>query len=118
MFVSTGSSLLSVHLATLFAATKDAINQVAMNLASEWAKDNIRVNAIVPCFIKTGAVEGLLSAKQNLEKVLSRTPMGRVGEAEEVSSLVAYLCLPAASYISGQVIAVDGGFSASGIAWY
>jgi len=47
--------------------------------------------------------------------VLSQTPLGRIGEAEEVSSLVAFLCLPAASYITGQTICVDGGFTVNGL---
>lgn len=118
VFISSASSLVSVHLITIYAATKAAMNQVTKNLACEWAKDNIRVNAVAPWFIKTDMVDDFLSVDENLKKVLLRTPMGRVGESEEVSSLVGYLCLPAASYITGQVIAVDGGVSVNGITWY
>lgn len=118
VFMSSVSSLVSIHLGTLYATTKAAMNQLTKNLACEWAKDNIRVNAIAPWYIKTDMTEGALSNKESLEKILSRTPMGRVGESEEVSSLVAYLCLPAASYITGQIIAVDGGFSVNGLTWY
>lgn len=56
----------------------------------------------------------LLEKKDYLEAVVSRTPLGRVGEPEEVSSVVAFLCLPAASYITGQIISVDGGFTVNG----
>jgi Tropinone reductase 1 len=50
-----------------------------------------------------------------LEKILSTTPLARIGEPEEVASVVAFLCMPAASYITGQSIAIDGGFSVAGI---
>ncbi|KAK9050963.1 hypothetical protein SSX86_027588 [Deinandra increscens subsp. villosa] len=91
-----------------------AMNQLAKNLACEWAKDNIRVNSVAPWYIRTSLVEHLLSDKQFLDRLASRTPMERPGEANEVSSLVAFLCLPAASYITGQTISVDGGFTVNG----
>jgi len=50
-----------------------------------------------------------------MNAVISKTPLGRIGEAEEVASLVAFLCLPAASYITGQTICVDGGFTVNGL---
>ena len=56
----------------------------------------------------------LLRNKKYVEEMLSRTPLGRIAEPEEVSALVAYLCLPAASYITGQVVLVDGGLSVNG----
>lgn len=56
----------------------------------------------------------LLDNKKFLEEIVSKTPLQRVAEAEELSSLVAFLCLPAASYITGQTISVDGGMTANG----
>uniref|UniRef100_A0A7N0T6H7 Uncharacterized protein n=1 Tax=Kalanchoe fedtschenkoi TaxID=63787 RepID=A0A7N0T6H7_KALFE len=116
VFVSSVAGLVSVGSGSIYGATKGAINQLARNLACEWAIDNIRVNSVAPWYIRTSLVEHLLSDSEFLDKVTSRTPLQRVGEPEEVSSLVAYLCLPAASYITGQTISVDGGFTVFGFA--
>ncbi|KAF5766929.1 putative oxidoreductase [Helianthus annuus] len=114
VFISSVGGLVHVNSGSIYGATKGAINQLAKNLACEWAKDNIRVNSVAPWYIKTSLVEHLLSNEQFLDKVVSRTPLKRPGEANEVSSLVAFLCLPAASYITGQTVSVDGGFSVNG----
>ncbi|CAN1282642.1 Tropinone reductase homolog At2g29260, chloroplastic [Linum perenne] len=92
----------------------EAINQLTKSLACEWAKDNIRSNAVAPWYIKTSMVEQVLSNKKYLEEVYSRTPLRRLGEPTEVSSLVAFLCMSASSYITGQIICVDGGMSVNG----
>ncbi|KAI0519132.1 hypothetical protein KFK09_006572 [Dendrobium nobile] len=91
-----------------------AMNQITKNLACEWAKDNIRINSVSPWYIKTSLVNHLLEKENFLNSVVSRTPLNRVGEAEEVSSLVAFLCMPCASYITGQIISVDGGMTVNG----
>jgi tropinone reductase I len=83
--------------------------------AAEWANDGIRVNAVAPWYIRTPLAEPVLNDSARLSLILARTPMGRVGEIEEVAGLTAFLCLPAASYITGQCIAIDGGFSVGGV---
>ncbi|KAL6203316.1 hypothetical protein ACLB2K_027016 [Fragaria x ananassa] len=104
----------SSKVGSIYGATKGAMNQLAKNLACEWAKDNIRINSVAPWFIRTPLAEPLLSDEKLSEAVISRTPLGRIGEPEEVSALVAFLCLPAASYITGQTICVDGGMTING----
>ncbi len=97
-----------------YGMTKAALTQLTRNLSVEWAGDGIRVNAVAPWYTKTPLVEQLLNDKQYLWEVLERTPMGRLAEAEEVASAIVFLCLPAASYITGQCLPVDGGFMVNG----
>ncbi|OAY76582.1 Tropinone reductase [Ananas comosus] len=113
VFTSSVAGIVAVPYRTPYAATKGAINQLVKDLACEWAKDNIRANCVAPWFTKTPLVAPYLD-EQTLAKIRSCTPLGRVAEPEEVSSAVAFLCLPAASYITGQTITVDGGMTING----
>ena len=78
-------------------------------MAREWAPYNIRVNAIAPGLIRTRFSEAFWNNPDHLKSVLSKTPMNRIGEVEEIVGAVLYLASDASSYITGQVIVIDGG---------
>jgi len=97
-----------------YAMSKAAMIQLTRNLAVEWARDGIRVNAIAPWYIDTPLARQVLEDDDYRRRVLERTPVGRVGESAEVGDVAAFLCLPAAGYVTGQCLAVDGGFTVYG----
>ncbi len=108
--VGSVSGLTHVRTGVAYGMSKAAMHQMTRNLAVEWAEDGVRVNAVAPWYIRTRRTSPKLADADYLDEVLLRTPMGRVGEPQEVAAAVAFLCLPAAGYITGECIAVDGGF--------
>ncbi len=108
--IGSVSGLTHVRTGSPYGMTKAALTQLTRNLACEWAADGIRVNAVAPWYIRTQRTEGVLANPDYLDEVIARTPLGRIGETEEVAAAVAFLCLPAAAYITAECIAVDGGF--------
>ncbi|XP_061360926.1 tropinone reductase homolog isoform X7 [Gastrolobium bilobum] len=111
---ATATGLKAIPLLSVYAASKGAMNQLTKNLALEWAKDNIRANVVAPGPVMTSLLESVAKSSggnESVEDIVSQTLAGRMAEPKEISALVVFLCLPAASYITGQVIAVDGGYT-------
>jgi 3-oxoacyl-[acyl-carrier protein] reductase len=91
-----------------YAASKAGIIGLTKTLARELAGRNLLVNAVSPGFIETAMTQAHVQGKAR-EELLARIPLGRIGAAEDIAEAVAFLCSPAASYITGQVIRVNGG---------
>ncbi|XP_060202009.1 tropinone reductase homolog isoform X1 [Lycium barbarum] len=113
VFLSSAAGIASIPSSSIYATSKGAINQLTKNLACEWAKNKIRVNAVAPWIIRTPLIESL-NEEEMFKCLIDRAPMKRTGEPREVSATVAFLCLRASSYITGQIICVDGGMTVNG----
>lgn len=99
----------------IYAMSKAAMNRMTKYLAVDWGPDGIRVNSVNPWFINTARVKRVTEDAEKLQQVNRATPLGRIGEPEEVARVIAFLAMPAASYLTGLEMAVDGGFSQVGI---
>lgn len=102
-----GSSVVSTG--SVYASTKAALSQLSRYLAVEWAESGIRVNSIEPWYIQTPLTKAILDDDEKLEIILNRTPMKRVGQPYEISGLASFLAMEKSSYITGEIIKVDGG---------
>ncbi|MFV0434879.1 MAG: SDR family NAD(P)-dependent oxidoreductase [Leucobacter sp.] len=96
-----------------YSASKGGIVQLTKSLAEAWAADGIRVNSVAPGWIETPLAAGLDEVAK--ERILSRTPLARFGAPEEIGSVIAFLASDAASFISGAVLPVDGGYLTTAI---
>ena len=98
--------------ASAYAASKGAIGQFTKSLANEWAHRGVRVNAIAPGFIDTDMNVALRADEVRDRQILERIPMGRWGHPADLVGPAVFLCSPAADYVSGQLLCVDGGWTA------
>jgi gluconate 5-dehydrogenase len=96
-----------------YVAAKGAISSLTRQWATEWARHGIRVNAIMPTFVDTPQVATLLADPAFRAGIVSRIPLGRVGETRDVAGPAIFLCSDAASFVTGHVLAIDGGLTAT-----
>ncbi len=112
--ISSVAGLTSVRTGVVYGMSKSAMIHMTRYLAAEWAPEGIRVNSIAPWYINTPLADAVLKDETFKNEVISRTPMKKTGEPEDVAAVAAFLCMPSASYITGQTISVDGGFTIYG----
>lgn len=110
--IGSVAGLSSVGSSAAYAMTKAAAAHFARYMAVEWARDNIRVNTIAPGWVATSLTEKIQQSKQAMGVIAERTPLGRIGQPEEIAAVAAFLCMPVASYLTGAVIPVDGAMTA------
>jgi Tropinone reductase 1 len=115
--VSSAAGVQSSGTGAAYGMSKAALNQFTRILACEWAARGIRVNAVTPWMTMTPMLEeAVKNNPSQLDKVKAWTPMHRLADPAEVAGPIVFLCLPASSYITGQVLGVDGGLTAQGFA--
>ena len=109
------TSVVALHEVAAYGASKAGVAALTKSLAVEWAPYNVCVNAILPGVFRTALNEGLLDGTERGRELLIRTPMRRFGLPEEVAGAAVFLASEAASFVTGHLLAVDGGFLASGV---
>lgn len=98
-----------------YGAAKAGLAQASRTLALEWARDGIRVNTVSPWYTRTPLVEPVLADAAKLAAIVARTPLGRIAEPREIATAIAFLAMPASSYVTGQALVVDGGMTIAGL---
>jgi len=113
--IASLTSFVALYEVAAYSASKAAVAMLTKSLAIEWAPRGVNVNAIAPGVFRTALNEKLLDGSERGKEFLLRTPMKRFGNVEELGGAAVFLASDAASFITGEVLVVDGGFLASGV---
>ena len=113
--VASLNSFVALSEVAAYAASKAGVASLTRSLAVEWSKKGVTVNAVAPGVFRTDLNAKLLDSTPRGQELLMRTPMGRFGKTEELVGAVVYLASDSASFVTGQILVVDGGFLASGV---
>jgi len=113
--IASLSSFVALYEVAAYSASKAAVASLTKSLAIEWAPHGVCVNAIAPGVFRTELNTGLLNGTPRAKEFLARTPMRRFGQVDELVGAAVFLASDAASFVTGHVLAVDGGFLASGV---
>ncbi len=113
--IASLSTFVSLFEVAAYSASKAAVASLTKSLAIEWAQHGVNVNAIAPGVFKTDLNRNLLESTERGREFLLRTPMKRFGQVEELAGAAIFLASDAASYVTGEVLVVDGGFLSSGV---
>jgi NAD(P)-dependent dehydrogenase (short-subunit alcohol dehydrogenase family) len=113
--IASLSSFVALFEVAAYAASKAAVASLTKSLAIEWSSKGVTVNAIAPGVFRTDLNTALLDGTDRGREFLLRTPMKRFGKVEELAGAAVFLASDAASFVNGEVLAVDGGFLASGV---
>lgn len=113
--IASLSSFVALYEVAAYSASKAAVASLTKSLAIEWGPVGVRVNAIAPGVFRTALNQKLLDETERGREFLLRTPMRRFGNVDELAGAAVFLASDAASFVNGEIIAVDGGFLASGV---